>query len=236
MPEKETEPGNDTMFVDCTTGEIDCLEGSSGNDTRTSGIRIEKKCPLNKTEATDNGIIKCDRTNASEDGSKPRPEYVAGDNSTRSFKLPLQPILVGIGAFVVVCIIVASARTLVRWSKGKGSIRNPDNIEANDATHSRDTNECVEMPETSVDMDASHDLENDYVKLQTREDSMMARKPITAIKSKHAESSLIYADLDIDHLQKACVVPIPGPRPNRRKEATVYDDIDFSKTKSAGPH
>ncbi|XP_052803657.1 uncharacterized protein LOC128233840 isoform X2 [Mya arenaria] len=218
---------NGTTYFDCTTGE-------------TRGICNEKKCPRNTTEATDDWIIKCERTNASENGTKPRHESVAGDISTRSFKLPLQPILIGTGAFVALGLFVALARTLVGWRKGKGGIRTLDNKDvtpsAIEAAHSLDTNEYVEMPETSMHMNASHDLEDDYVELKTREDSTMARKPITAIESKHAKSGLIYADLDIDHLQKAFVGPIPGPRPNRRKEATVYQDIDFSNTKPARPH
>ncbi|XP_052762299.1 uncharacterized protein LOC128204938 [Mya arenaria] len=162
---------------------------------------------------------------------------ISGDNSKRSFKVPFEPILIGTGTFVALCLFVASARTLVRWHKGRNRTRDPDNTEVTsspiEASPSLESNVHVDMPETSMHMNASHDFEVDYVELNTQNDSMIVRKPTTANKSKHAESSLMYVDLDIDHLQQACAGPIPGPRPTRGKEATVYDDIDFSNTK---PH
>ncbi|WAR04138.1 hypothetical protein MAR_019507, partial [Mya arenaria] len=103
------------------------------------------------------------------------------DKITRSFKFLLKPILIGTGAFVVLCIFVASARTLVRWHKGRNRTRDPDNTNAIESPPSLDTNEYVEMPATSMAMNASHDLADDHVGMGTREDSMMARKPITAI-------------------------------------------------------
>ncbi|WAR04087.1 hypothetical protein MAR_019456 [Mya arenaria] len=154
-----------------------------------------------------------------------------GDYSTRPFKFSLELILIGIGAFAVLCIFVASARTLVQWLKGRSRTRDPGKTEvtspAIDSSPSLDTNVYVDMSETSMHMNASHDLEDDHVEMKTRYDSM-ARKPITPIESTHGESSLIYADLDIDHLQQGCAGPIPVPRPTLGKVATVYEDIDFS--------
>ncbi|WAR06651.1 hypothetical protein MAR_022020 [Mya arenaria] len=72
--------------------------------------------------------------------------------------------------------------------------------------------------------------------MRTQEDSMMARKPITAIKLAHVGSSLIYAGLDIDHLHQAYVGPIPGPRPTIGKEAPLYEHIDFSSKKTVRLH
>ncbi|XP_052803291.1 uncharacterized protein LOC128233590 [Mya arenaria] len=206
---------NGTQYFDSTTGETVILKGSSMNDAHANGLF---------------------------------------DKITRSFKFLLKPILIGTGAFVVLCIFVASARTLVRWHKGRNRTRDPDNtngsqknnfnpfyfttvtLSAIESPPSLDTNEYVEMPATSMAMNASHDLADDHVGMGTREDSMMARKPITAIESAHGESSLNYADLDIDHLQQSSVGPIPGPRPTIGKEAPLYEDITFSNTKPVGLH
>ncbi|WAR06649.1 hypothetical protein MAR_022018 [Mya arenaria] len=231
---------NSTPYFDSTTGETD-LKGSSMNKIRANGLCNGTKCESSTNIATKGGIKKDKTTNSRENGTKFRQEYTsaASDNSTRSFKFSLEPILIGTGAFVVLCIFVASARTLVRWLKGRSRTSDPGKAEvpsAIEATHTHDTNEYVDMPEGSMHMNAAHDFEDNYVELKIREDSMMARKPITAMKSKHAKSSLIYADLDINHLQKACVGPIPEPRPNRQKEATVYQDINFSNTSPVVPH
>ncbi|WAR17776.1 hypothetical protein MAR_032370 [Mya arenaria] len=48
---------------------------------------------------------------------------ISGDNSKRSFKVPFEPILIGTGTFVALCLFVASARTLVRWHKGRNRTR-----------------------------------------------------------------------------------------------------------------
>ncbi|WAR06548.1 hypothetical protein MAR_021917 [Mya arenaria] len=155
--------------------------------------------------------------------------YFLGDNSRRSFKVLLKPILIGSGAFVALCIFVGSANVnecaFVLYRVPDKTEVTPSAIET---SPSLDTNVFVEIPETSIPMNASHDL--------IREETIMARKQTTAIESQHAESSLIYANLDIDHLQKAFVGPIRGPRPTIRKEATEYQDIDFYHTKPAGPH
>ncbi|XP_052804115.1 uncharacterized protein LOC128234126 [Mya arenaria] len=231
---------NSTPYFDSTTGETD-LKGSSMNKIRANGLCNGTKCGSSTNIATKGGIKKEKPTNSRENGTKFRQEYMsaASDNSTRSFKFSLEPILIGTVAFVVLCIFVASARTLAPWLKGRSRTSDPGKAEvtsAIEATHSHDTNEYVDMPEGSMHMNAAHDFEDNYVELKIREDSMMARKPITAMKSKHAKSSLIYADLDINHLQKACVGPIPEPRPKRQNEATVYQDINFSNTRPAVPH
>ncbi|XP_052804726.1 uncharacterized protein LOC128234509 [Mya arenaria] len=115
-----------------------------------------------------------------------------GDYSTRSLKFSLEPILIGIGAFVVLCIFVASAskyygvfyylRILLRTDAGKAEVTSP----VIDYSPSLDTNVYVDMSETSMHMNASHDLEDDHVEMKTRADSI-ARKPITPIEVFHSK-------------------------------------------------
>ncbi|XP_052815278.1 uncharacterized protein LOC128242231 [Mya arenaria] len=223
----------------CKTLEINC---SLGNDTRVNGLCNETKLKSNITEVDEDRTIKQKpHPPKNEITFRHDPTSVPGGNSRRSFKVTLEAILIGTGAFVALCVFVASARSLVRWHKGRNKTRDPDNTEAvtipaTEVSLSLDTNEYGEMPETSMHMNASHDLEDDFVELKIPENSIMARKPITAVKSKHAEKSLIYVNLDIGHLQQARVCPIPGPRPAKGKEAKVYEEIDFSSTKHAGPH
>ncbi|WAR11346.1 hypothetical protein MAR_025526 [Mya arenaria] len=213
-----------------------------GNDTRVNGLCNETKLKSNITEVDEDRTIKQKpHPPKNEITFRHDPTSVPGGNSRRSFKVTLEAILIGTGAFVALCVFVASARSLVRWHKGRNKTRDPDNTEAvtipaTEVSLSLDTNEYGEMPETSMHMNASHDLEDDFVELKIPENSIMARKPITAVKSKHAEKSLIYVNLDIGHLQQARVCPIPGPRPAKGKEAKVYEEIDFSSTKHAGPH
>ncbi|WAR06650.1 hypothetical protein MAR_022019, partial [Mya arenaria] len=103
-----------------TTGETD-LKGSSMNEISANGLCNEMKCTASTNKATKGGIKKGKPTNSRENGTKFRQEYTsaASDNSTRSFKISLEPILIGTGAFAVLCIFVASARTLVQWHKGR---------------------------------------------------------------------------------------------------------------------